>query len=303
MNLFYKLLIKKIFSSAIAASLFLPGLFFPWLGMAAENRLQSALNEAVEKVGEISEINKNESLGEEEKEQKELRVRKDALAKIFDLTLLEDEDLKNKLSGLANLNEEQKKIRNGLLDLLLENESSYGEMRNRLAETKTIEEVKQLALDFKNWRKAVYNPKVEKIISFSLVFQQKRILGIANERLTKIKSDLKKLEGADLIKKEDTAHLLQKAVVALKKAAELNNRAEALVTEVLTSELFPPAPNIEITKIENPEEIKLTDAPKKEEKKEPSVKALVEESLKQVKTSYRLFIEIGKLVREKLSSR
>ena len=43
---------------------------------------------------EINEAQNNSALNDEEKEQRETRVRKEALVKIFDLTLLEDEDLK-----------------------------------------------------------------------------------------------------------------------------------------------------------------------------------------------------------------
>jgi hypothetical protein len=206
---------------------------------------------------------------------------------------LEDQDLKNRLLVLKNLTDEQIKIKDALLKLLEENKNAYDELRSRLENAVTLEKIKQLAVDFRNWRRNVYNPKVEKILSFSLVFQQRNTLGIADNRLKKIQSDLRRLEDSGIIKKEDTASLLKKAVQELNQAKDLNKQAEELVTKILAEEFFPIAPNSDLTNINNPDELKLSSS--------LSVKSLIEESLKHIKTAYRLFLDIGKIVREKLT--
>src|SRR3989344_673799 len=265
------------------------GVFLPLARVYAESDLKSALKEVAGKVEEISELKKNESLSAEEKEKKELQVRKETLEKIFDLTLLEDQDLKDRLTAPQNLSDNQKKSQDVLLGQLAENENAYKEMRGRLETIETIKEVKQSAADFKNWRNTVYNPKVEKILSFTLAFQQKNTLETANNRLVKIKSDLKKLEDAKIIKKEDTSALLKKAGANLNSAGALNKEAENLAADILMKEFFPNKPKAVLA---DPEEAQLNLS---------EVKELIEDSLNQIKTAYRIFIEIGKLVRERNS--
>mgnify|MGYP001573403562 FL=1 len=289
---------KKLFKKIIISLLVL-GLFLPLEKRAyAEVTLKSLLKEIAEKVTEIADLRKDKTLSSEDRIQKEMSARREALLKIFDLTLLEDSDLKTKLTGIKNLNADQEKIRVKLLGLLTENESSYSEMKTRLDNAKSIEEVKQLAADFKNWRSAVYNSKVEKIVSFTLVFQQKKTLGLSFERLEKIKAELKKMESEDLIKKEDTEKLLQKSLSNLEQAGKFNDRAEAILLIALAKEFFPPKSKI-MTKPVTPPEMKLTDENNKES---PTVKSLVKQSLLYTKLAYKYFIEIGKIAKEKVGA-
>ena len=142
----------------------------------------------------LAEVKKDADLTEQEKEQKEIQARAEALNKVLSLTLLEDEDLKNKLNNLKDLNAENEKTRDALLGLLEENKNVYGTIRDRLVDDITPSEVKELAKDFKDWHTLVYIPKTENIVAFTLVFQEKTILNLTGNRLEKIKLDLEKLE-------------------------------------------------------------------------------------------------------------
>lgn len=288
---------SKLLSGTIFLTLIFGGIFWLLPKVYAETQLQSILKEVVSKIEEISNLKNNEALSRPDKEKKELAARKQALEKIFDLTLLEDNDLKNKLLALKELDEKQKNIQQALLDFLAENGSAYKELKNRLEKIETSEDAKQLAIDFKNWRHNVYNPKVEKILSFALVFQQQKILGIAKDRFKKIKSDLLRLEDARVIKKEDTAGLIKKASDNLEKAEKLNSQAEILVTKILYEEFFPATPTLNQTDIDNPEAIKLYATENPNEQTGPTVKKFIEDSLREIKTAYRLFLDIGKIVR------
>lgn len=280
---------QKIASLFIAGTIILSGFLFILPRAYAEENLLTVLKEVVNRVIAIGGIKNNDSLSGEEKRIKELQTRKEALYRIFDLTLLEDNDLKNKLNSLKNLNEKQKELRNELLSTFGENENAYAEMKKRLKDLDTITSVKQLAIDFKNWRNLVYNPKVEKIIAFTLIFQEKNILDIASQRLEKIKSDLEKLEDAKSIQKEDTADLLQKALLSINQAKDSNRQAEIIITEILKNELNKLAQSNSVFSKNKEKELLL------------SSKNLVEESLKQIKNAYKIFIDIGKLVKEKLA--
>lgn len=293
---------KKIIFVLLPAIIAL-GLAFPFPRINAQENLKSTLKEVEEKVGEISDIENNESLAGEERIQKETEARKEALAKIFDLTLLEDQDLKNKLNDLKNLTENQEKMRSALLVIFTENENAYAEMRKRLAEAKTLEEIKQLAADFKIWRSAVYNPKVDKIISFILIFRQKNVLQIAKSRLSKIQADLIKLESAKLLSPEDTKELLESASENIQIAEDLRLKAEELVEKAINQDLSPEIAlkNEAAATTTSKSEI----ASKKSDQAEQATeeltpKKLIEESLGNVKSAYKHFISISDTVKKKL---
>lgn len=261
-------------------SLLLASLFFPWKPSYAETSLKSALKEAVEKAEKISEIKNNEYLSEEQREGMEIAARKEALEKILNLTILENQDLENKLSAFKNLNEKREEIKNYLLQLLQENENSYREIENRLAEIKNLEEIKQLASDFKNWRNLVYNPRTEKIIYFNLVFQGRNNVATANSRLNKIREDLNKLNGNNNF--EWAENLLNKAHLKIIKAENINLSAEGLVIQ----EIDKGKGNWSfIKKLFSKNQI-------------PTIKLLVEESNQNIKDAYQIFIELGKALRE-----
>ena len=289
----------------ISGSLISLGLFlavFTALAADSGNELKSALKEVAGKVEDISTIKDDKTLTLDEKNQKEIGARKTALSKIFDLTLLEDNNLKAKLEDLENLNENQEIVRTALLNSLAENENAYREMRTRLEEASTLKEIKQLASDFKIWRSTVYNPKVEKIVSFALIFRQKNILDTAFQRLEKIKSDLEKLSGAKLIKREEFDKLLAKANSSLSESDALIKQAENLM--MLDFKDLLPVPGITASSTETmiaSEPAENSTTSNKSVKKElPTLKTLLDESLRQIKSAYSIFTDISKSVKSKI---
>ncbi|MBI4992339.1 MAG: hypothetical protein HZB99_03930 [Candidatus Harrisonbacteria bacterium] len=285
MNMICNVNFKKLFL-VFTASLFL-GLFSPFSRIYAQENLKSVLREVAGKIEGIGEIENNRLLTDEQRGQREATARKEALGKIFDLTLLEDKDLKNKLNNLENLSEDQETAREILLSIFTENENAYQEMQKRLAAAKTLEEVKRLAVDFKNWRNIVYSPKVEKIISFVLVFQQQKTLAIAQERLAKIKADLEELENSGLVTKEDTDNLIQIAESSLQKAEEINKQAEKNNIQIINQSLYPQNMARSLLEIFG---FKNSEPPK----------ALVAKSLGKIKIAYAAFLDISNLVKDKI---
>ncbi|MDO8429826.1 MAG: hypothetical protein Q7S73_00475 [bacterium] len=296
-----KVEIKMILSGSLI-SLGLFSAVFTAFAANSNNELKSALKEVAGKVEDISIVKDDKALTLDEKNQKEIEARKTALSKIFDLTLLEDNNLKTKLEDLKNLNENQEIVRTALLNSLAENENAYREMRTRLEEADSLKEIKQLATDFKTWRSAVYNPKVEKIVSFTLIFQQKNILDTAFQRLEKIKSDLEKLSGAKLIKKEDFNKMISKANSNLLESDSLIKEAENLIMLDFKDLLTAPevtASSTEITIASEPAETSTT-SNKSVKKEPPTSKALLDESLNQIRLAYSIFIDISKSVKTKI---
>ena len=234
-----------------------------------------------------------------EKLKQNTEQKRNALAKIFDLTLLEDQDLKTRLNNLKNLTPAEETAKNALLNLFEENVGSYQVMRKRLARANDSGGIKELALDFKEWRKAVYKPKVEKIVTFTLIFQEKNILAMAAERLEKIKSDLEKLESAKLIKKDDTENLLADAETSLQQAQLLNAQARNGFLALAMKELknyF--GTSTQAILLELKESSK--DSPDDKTAKSLSPKELAEETLKEIRQLYKIFIDIGRLAKNKI---
>ncbi|MBI3046136.1 MAG: hypothetical protein HYY86_01140 [Candidatus Harrisonbacteria bacterium] len=259
---------KKILQN-IFIGLLLTGLFFISFNSAEAQtiNLRSAFKKAAEKISAFIDFKKKETTP---LPLEKTGIKKEALTKIFELTLLEQQDLQNKLRGLKNLGEKQTELKNELLTSLQENENAYRELKKQLEEANTSEEIKRLANDFNNWRNLVYKPKVEKVISFTLVFQQKDTFNIAKTRLRNIKKELPNLDWAD--------DLIAKAEAKIQKAVSLNNQAADLISQELRPGFFKRLIGQNYL---------------------PAIKSLTEESDQEIKDAYQIFVELGKAVKEK----
>lgn len=276
----------------VTASIFIVGLFLNISPANAQELLKNTLGEINGKIDRIDKIKGDQILGNEEKDIQETEARKDALSKILEITILENNDLKEKLESFSNLPENEQRIKEALIKSLEENLSTYQIMKERLEEIETVIQVKQLASDFKNWRALVYNQKTEKITAFISVLKQKEALETAKERLQNIKKDIEKIEAAEIFKREDSEEILKKAADGIENAEILNNKAEKMIVEILDQELFPKKGIFNKLTFKN--------IFSKEKTAPATVKQYVGDSLKQLQTTYRIFLEISKLAKEKI---
>lgn len=276
----------------VTASIFIVGLFLNISPANAQELLKNTLGEINGKIDRIDKIKGDQILGNEEKDIQETEARKDALSKILEITILENNDLKEKLESFSNLPENEQRIKEALIKSLEENLSTYQIMKERLEEIETVIQVKQLASDFKNWRALVYNQKTEKITAFISVLKQKEALETAKERLQNIKKDIEKIEAAEIFKREDSEEVLKKAASGIENAEILNNKAEKMIVEILDQELFPKKGIFNKLTFKN--------IFSKEKTAPATVKQYVGDSLKQLQTTYRIFLEISKLAKEKI---
>ena len=276
----------------VTASIFIVGLFLNISPANAQELLKNTLGEINGKIDRIDKIKGDQILGNEEKDIQETEARKDALSKILEITILENNDLKEKLESFSNLPENEQRIKEALIKSLEENLSTYQIMKVRLEEIETVIQVKQLASDFKNWRALVYNQKTEKITAFISVLKQKEALETAKERLQNIKKDIEKIEAAEIFKREDSEEILKKAADGIENAEILNNKAEKMMVKILDQELFPKKGIFNKLTFKN--------IFSKEKTAPATVKQYVGDSLKQLQTTYRIFLEISKLAKEKI---
>jgi len=265
----------------------LSGFFFSFTAFAQEN-LQSTLKEVSEKSDKIETIKENHELSNEERALLDIQVRKDVVLKTLELTVLEDTDLQNKLNAITNLSESELAVRNYLLKLLEENKKVYEMIRERLDGADTVKEIKSLANDFKNWRSLSYNQKVENMVSFISVFQQKKILKTAESRLQIIEEGINKLKELGILENK-VGNLFQKSSEAINDAKIANNKALETVLQIINNEISPKDGGF----------IKNIVSFGKKMVTQITVKKLVNDSMQQVREAYKLFSQISDLVSEK----
>ncbi len=270
-------------SKTVLSALIVAGLFLPAARSHAQESFQSTIREIANRIGTLLMLRKNSELSPEEKLRQEITARKEAVRKIFDLTELEQSDLLSRLSGLENLNEQQEKMRTALTELVKENSNGLKEIRNRLDKADTLDDIKQLAADFKDWRTFVYNPKTEKVVAFTFVFQGKNILSVTDERLERVKNDLAEYQNSLKESDKEAEGLLAKAGTEIREAHELNGQARNIILIALNNSLFP-FKNARINEKELARDIY-------------DSKSFTEKSMQHIRKAYSIFLELGKITR------
>lgn len=272
------------------------GLVLPFLYLSAQETQPTKteiLKEINELVNEIKTLKNNNELSDEEKEQQEIALRKLALSKIMDLSLLEANELKIKLEGLELDSEELEAVQAQWLALLNKYTEYYEGFKERLTnEELSLTDLKNLAKEFKAWRKDNhYKKQISQILIFVLVFTEKSILKIADIRLEKIIANLDQLESAQLIEKQNFQPLLNAATLNLSNAHLLNETARTLL-------LSAAATSTAATSTVVADETTATTTQPTEKKND--IKALIIETLREIKTAYKNFLEISKQVKQRL---
>ncbi len=214
----------------------------------------------------------NTELAPEEK----LSKAKDDLTKALDLSLKKVDSLKGRLNELnfPALSREEDLKKDALKDLD-EYAAYYKKTKTSLEKEDTLDAVKDLAKEVKEYRDTTYTPGVEKIIRFILIFYNEEVLGVANDRLGKIEADVKKLDKLGVIKEGDFRGKLDEAIGLLKEAADLQGDAKKIILGTASS----------------------TDS---EKEKKLSTKDMIEKSLNNVKTVYDIFLELNQNVKKAL---
>jgi hypothetical protein len=251
----------KVLFKYLIVTIVILGLIMPLLNLHAQE-LNGLYNE-------LKMIKENFDLPADEKEKQEAALRKEALLKILDLSLAETENLINDLETLELNTEEQQKWRNDLIDILQTHREYYEKLKKELLVANlSINNSKLLAKGFQIWRKNSYNKNIPLITNFILIFNEQKVLKVADARLEKIVSELTYLEETNQLDKQKFELFLKNAKTALQNAWALNKKAERSLFDG-----------------ENVSDIKL----------------LVQASLKEVKDAYKEFLAISKKVKQLLN--
>ncbi len=207
--------------------------------------------------------------------EEKLAKAKEDLNKALDLSLKKVGSLKGRLNDLnfPELSDEA-----GLKKEALQNLDSYADYYNTakhgLEGKNNLDEVKELAREIKEYRDTTYTPGMERIVRFILVFYNEDVLGVANDRLSKIEADVKKLNKLGVIEVGDFRSKLDEANKLLLTAAKLQGGAKKIILTATSTRL---------TKEEG-----------------ATAKDMIEESLTGIKTVYDIFLELNQSVKKTL---
>lgn len=207
-------------------------------------------------------------------EEKSVKAKED-LTKALDLSLKKVSGLKSRLNEL-NFPESsrEEELKSEALRDLDAYTDYYSKAKEDLEKKDSLEEVKDLAKDVKEHRDAIYTPGVEEIVRFVLVFYNEEVLGIANDRLGKIETDVKKLDKLGVIKEDDFRGKLDEAHKLLQEATNLQGEAKEIILSATSTDLA--------------------------EEEKPSAKDMIENSLNNVKDVYAIFLELNQAVKKAL---
>ncbi len=251
--------------------------------------VQKAFEEVKTKLDDLVSA-KDENLADD------LVLRIQAFKKVLEFSAEEAKTLKVKLLS-TELEGIEKEVlaawRTRVEDGIAAAENHYKEVFGALTTTTTpldLQGVKNLAASFKEWREVSLAPIVNEAEEFLLVAGQARALKVADSRLTKIASDVAKLERAKIRGTETLSTHLKNARISLGDAKEAYERAHRL----LLSRLAPP---VEIAEEGGSPELTATStepvATSTEAVVVPTIRDEVRNSLEKVKAAYLSFIEMS----------
>ena len=170
---------------------------------------------------------KDSDVSSKERDQAELKARKDVLAQIIICSRVEINAFKKRLNDF-DLKDNDKKdglLRDKFLVDIDTAGSYFKDVSDHLSGDLDLAGVKTLAKEFSTWRETFYVPALSNMNDFTLLIQSEQAIKTARARFDKISFSLGavKLNTATDIKK-----LLDESDGYIKKGAELNKQAHAL---------------------------------------------------------------------------
>jgi hypothetical protein len=119
--------------------------------------------------------------------------------------------------------------------LLISNLRHYENIKENASENESslvLEEIQQMAIDFKTWREENYLPLQDEIQNLLLIKKEKEALQISNRRLEKISNDITILEQAGFSQIDELKNMFENAEKLIENAEVENEEAmELFITE------------------------------------------------------------------------
>lgn len=248
-------------------------------------------------------IRDNDKLPAAEKEEQELIARRQVLQEALTLSIDEANSLLDSLKQLTEFAKESPEngMRNAFMNILQSYIAYYEQQLGKVDDLATIADVKALAQEIKTYRETVYNPNVQHIVDFILLFHNESIIEIAKVRSGKIVSDIRKLERKSFIEYGLFDESLQTANSLIEEAESLHKQAKDImftdpetIKEKNTSDIIEQTPTT--IKTENNAKNDGTNDTI-DIQQEPKVRDIILKSFDNIKSTYSVFLTISKNVR------
>ena len=210
-------------------SLMVPGF------ISGQENIKTALQNVVDSLDQLSKI-KTTTRGKA-KDAEELKIRKMAFKNILELATAESNNLKNKLIDIERLDEQFLELKDQYLKELGNHGNYYESVNVDLEKQTSLVKIKELATQFKDWRKIVYHPSLQKIINFLLIFEGRDVLQTAEKRFNNVTIDFKKVSGLEVIKNSPLSDLLAEASKSLDEAKKLQSAAELVILKASDNDI------------------------------------------------------------------
>lgn len=254
---------------------------------ADSSPLQSALQDVKTSVNALAQT--KDTATPEEKTQKEFKARAAALQKIINLGRLELENLRGRLESVKveelvayDYAFDAADAEATLTQLLDNGLAYYDEVQTRLASVADNAAAKRIAAEIRLWREQFYNPVFKRVIAVQFVLHTRDAIKTANNRFEKIVTDLRKLKSSELVRFNELEPLLTPAAAGIKKAEALNNESATLLLKILKEPLIPEKSTDVV-----PDYDRITN--------------LAEQSLNEIRRTYKKFIELNSAVKTMLN--
>jgi len=280
---------KKIITKNILA-LILVGLFaIPSVSSASNlSSVTESLNASTNQLIEAKDGSAANVLSEEE----DINYRKKVVSDAIALSFKEIESTRKKLSSIELDDEsDSNKIRLLIIEWLDAQEKYFHEAEDKLsAKNLSLDDVKNIAREIKTYRDENYNNDLISALNFILALETSRLTNVSADRWNKISSDLAKIEGAGLIKKDQFLSEMTEAKKMIDGSRSLSDKALIIIKDLY----LPPIEEDSEEDLTQEETEKIDEAPIEAKKeKTPSARELCEAAIINLKSAYGEFVKIS----------
>jgi hypothetical protein len=263
----------------------------------------------------------------DEQQPMELSLRVETLKKVLTLSLAEAKDAKIKLLDFTNLTGDEKHWQEEAIVSLASSTQYFEEVQNSIIDAEkplTLDEVKTIAKELKEWRDAYYVPTLTMVRDYLLIDQQEKTIETASKRAERINVDIMKLEKAKIKNISKARAMLVNANTLISNSEKSIASARALFVNTFISPATTTATSSQEKASSTETLIKSTELATSSTKSADassteavststststekaavvlptSIRDYVKDSLMKVRESYVVFIEMSNFVRELL---
>jgi len=225
--------------------------------------------------------------------------------KVTDLFDAELKNLNDNLNGAKiEDNSEFTQKRNEFLKELSDFNNYNKDLKEKISNTGSAEDLKNLAINFKDWREKTYNSQAQIIINFALLLKQKEVSATAIERFGKIEKDIKKLTNLGVEQTQKLNSLLNDSKTKLNLADESFQKAKTILNDYLSASssqedianaTSTAATSTIATSTESATSTLLIASEKQFDTSK--FQELIKESFEKIKSAYEIFLEMSALVK------